>query len=152
MNTVTASAKAARGDDPANKTATVTVTTEEAAASIDVTKTSENENVKVGQPVTYTITVKNTGNVTVSELALTDILSGIELGNLNTNSLAPGETAKATATYNATQADADAGKIDNKVTATGKDPNGNEVTDYAECTVTTEKGTPALTVTPTRSQ
>ena len=83
--------------------------------------------------------MKNTGNVTVTDLELEDELAGIVLGDLSATTLAPNETATATATYEVQQSDVDAGKIDNKATATGTDPKHNEVSDYGECTVETEK-------------
>ena len=51
--------------------------TEEIRAAIKVTKTADTTScVKAGETVTYTITVENTGNVTVSNLAVTDPLPG----------------------------------------------------------------------------
>ena len=148
INKVTATGKNPDGGDVSNF-ATETVTTEEKEASIEVTKTSEDSEVKVGDTVTYTITVKNTGNVTVSELGLEDILPGIQLGELDKKAIGPGETATATATYTVEQKDVDAGKIYNKVTATGKDPKNEDVINEGSCTVTTVEAKPELTVTKT---
>jgi hypothetical protein len=83
--------------------------------------------------------VKNTGNVTVSSLALTEQLEGVVLGALDKTSIAPGETATATATYTVTQADVDAGEINNTATATGKDPKNADVTGNDAEKVTTEE-------------
>ena len=97
-NTVTAT-----GKDPKDGKVTgedsEKVTTEEAAASIKVTKTSQDSNVKVGDTVTFTIMVKNTGNVTVGSLTLSDGLADVVVGDLDKTTIAPDETATATATY-----------------------------------------------------
>ncbi|MEZ5191677.1 MAG: hypothetical protein R2734_03610 [Nocardioides sp.] len=42
--------------------------------------------------------------------------------------MAPGDSITCTATYTLTQADGDAGVVDNTATATGTDPNGTDVT------------------------
>ena len=135
----------ATGKDPKNADVTGNdsekVTTEEATASIAVTKTADKTSgVKVGETITYTITVKNTGNVTVSSLALTDILEGIELGALDKTTIAPGETATATATYVVKQADVDAGSIVNVVKANATAVRGeNPAEASASATVTAEQ-------------
>ncbi|MBQ6501703.1 MAG: InlB B-repeat-containing protein, partial [Mogibacterium sp.] len=110
-NTVTATLNGKSYD------ATDTVKTEAANAAIEVTKTSEDSGVAVGDTVSYAITVKNTGNVTVSGLELADALAGVELSGLSVTELAPDEEATATATYEVQQKDVDAGKIVNTVTA-----------------------------------
>jgi hypothetical protein len=51
--------------------------------------------------------------------------------------LAPGATKEVNYTYTVTQADVDAGQIDNTATATGKDPEGKDVSKEASATVTT---------------
>ena len=139
------------GQDPKNTEvsddADCTVTTVAAAPAIEVTKAADKtENVKVGDKITYTITAKNTGNVTLSSLVLTDVLEGIVLGTLDKTTIAPNETATATATYVVKQADVDAGKIDNTATVAGKDPKNTEVSDDADCTVTTVAAAPAIEV------
>lgn len=72
-----------------------------------------------GDPLTYTYFVANTGNVTVTEVAVTDdrladgdIACTPGTGNL-IGTLTPGQTATCTATYPVTQADIDAGQIVN---------------------------------------
>jgi len=130
------------------KTAEATVKTVEVAGAIKVTKTADKtSNVKVNETVTYKITVKNTGNVTVSELGLEDILEGIQLSDLDKTIIAPGETATATATYVVKQADVDAGEINNTVTATGTDPKGTEVTGNDSEKVTAEAAAAKLSIT-----
>ncbi|MBR4579424.1 MAG: InlB B-repeat-containing protein, partial [Oscillospiraceae bacterium] len=122
----------------------------EVEAELTVTKTADpTSGVAVDDEITYTIEVENTGNVTISDLVLEDILEGIQLGELDKTTIAPGETATATATYVVTQADVDAGQIDNTATATGKDPADEEVTGEDDCTVTTEEANASIAVTKT---
>ncbi|MFP3325012.1 hypothetical protein R0K05_18285, partial [Planococcus sp. SIMBA_160] len=60
--------------------------------------------------------------------------------------LKPGEKGTAEATYTLTQADIDAGKVDNTATAKGKDPSGKDVSD--DDTVSKPvAGTPEITLT-----
>ena len=95
VNVVKANATAERGDDPEEVEATATVTAEEAAAELSITKEADpTEDVAVGDTITYTVVVKNEGNVSVKDGTLEDDhadLSG------ETFALAPGE--EATFTY-----------------------------------------------------
>ncbi len=112
---------------------------------LTVIKTSDKTGeVKLGDKITYTITVTNNGNVTISGVKLEDSLAGDDwtLGNIK-----PGKTVTKEATYTVTEKDIIAGKVENHATATGKDPSGNEVTDEGEKTVTTEPSKPHITVT-----
>ncbi|UFU06241.1 COG1361 S-layer family protein [Ruania halotolerans] len=85
----------------------------------------------VGQEITYTFVVTNTGNVTITDAAPVegDFTGTGELGDISPASadLAPGEDATFTATYTLTQADVDAGTVDNAATATGTPPPGTEL-------------------------
>ena len=94
----------------------------------------------VGDLITYTITVINTGNVTIRDTAVIDPLVGpvsylpADDPDLDQDidSLAPGERAVVTATYPLTQIDIDAGSVSNSATATGQDPSGAPVTDTSD--------------------
>uniref|UniRef100_UPI0004932145 DUF7507 domain-containing protein n=1 Tax=Pedobacter sp. R20-19 TaxID=1270196 RepID=UPI0004932145 len=88
---------------------------------------NNNGKAEVGETINYTFKVENTGNVTVSDLNITDTKVTVTGGPIT---LAPGATDNATftAAYTITQADVDAGRVDNLATATGKDPKGNNVT------------------------
>ena len=124
-----------------------TVTTVEAKPALTVEKTaSPTSNAKAGDTVTYTVVVTNSGNVTVSAISLSDTLVSQDAG---TFTLEPGKSKTITYTYTVTQADVDAGKIDNTVTATGKDPKNEDVTGTASATVTTIESDAKLTVTKT---
>ena len=102
---------------------------------ISLVKTNNATNITLGQDVVYTFTVKNTGNVTLTDVTVTDALfddataypqyPGGVICTIDT--LAPGDTAApCTATYKVTQADMDNGKLTNAATATGTPPNGLE--------------------------
>ncbi len=92
-----------------------------------------------GQPVTYTFTVFNTGNVTLTSVGVTDnpvspaggvtptceslsAPSGTCSGT--TTTLLPGQTAIFSGTYTVTQADIDNGSIVDTATGTGTAPSG----------------------------
>ena len=84
---------------------------------VEITKTADKtENVAVGETVTYTITVTNTGNVELTNIAVADPLTG---DTWTIESLAVGAKETFTAKYVVTEADAEAGQIVNNVTVTG---------------------------------
>jgi uncharacterized repeat protein (TIGR01451 family) len=110
--------------------ASVTITPQ--AASLSVVKTaSDTTDVTVGQVITYTYTITNTGNSTVSNVAAADVHNGSgtppvpgsealsnDTGTLGDStdatpnngtwsSLAPGDSITFTATYTVTQNDVD---------------------------------------------
>ena len=110
----------------------VSVTVVASAPSMLVTKTaSPNTNLSVGQLITYTYTVKNTGNVSLKDISLADVHNAIgaapvpgseiitsDVPPLNDStdatanngvwsSLAPGDTITFTATYTVQQSDVD---------------------------------------------
>ncbi|QYM75597.1 hypothetical protein [Leucobacter luti] len=86
--------------------------------------------------VNCAFTATNTGNVTLTDVSITDELEGLleivytwpgEAGVL-----APGEQVTATASYTLTQADVDAGSVDNDALVTGTPPTGDPVEDPDE--------------------
>ncbi len=85
----------------------------------------------------------NTGNVTLTGIVVDDPLVGTV--DCPTTTLAPTESTTCTATYTLTQADVDAGVVDNTATVTGTDPNGTDVdaTDTASVPIT---AAPAVTL------
>ncbi|MHA3725161.1 DUF7507 domain-containing protein [Leucobacter sp. HY1910] len=97
------------------------------AASIDLVKTSKLDgHARAGDSVTFSLTGTNTGNVTLSDVAISDPLPG--LGEISytwpgaEGVLAPGEQVTATAPYTLTQADVDAGQVNNTATIIGTPP------------------------------
>ncbi|MGL5818919.1 MAG: DUF7507 domain-containing protein [Phycicoccus sp.] len=78
----------------------------------------------LGDPVTYSFVVTNTGNVTITSVAVSDPLAGAV--TCPSTSLAPGASTTCTAddAYVVTQADVDAGVVSNTATASGTGPFG----------------------------
>ena len=111
--------------------------------SLAVVKTSDKTGVvKLGETITYTITVTNNGNVTINDIEVTDELTGNTGDNAFTiDRLAVGETKQFTATYTVTEDDILEGTIVNRATAIGKDPRNEEVTGDGEVRVDTESTT-----------
>ena len=89
------------------------------------------------ETITYAFTVVNTGNVTLTDVTVTDPLVTVSGGPIT---LAPGETdtTSFTATYSITQADIDAGQVTNQATATGTKPDTTTVSDLSDESVLTE--------------
>jgi uncharacterized repeat protein (TIGR01451 family) len=122
-------------DDP-------TVTPIGQVASIDLIKEADASKVSnpavKEQEITYSFTVTNTGNVTLTDVTLADILPGIvwETPGASISEMAPGsvDTDTFKASYALTQADLDAGQLVNEATVTADSVVG-EVTDTDDETV-----------------
>ncbi len=130
--------------------------TETPGPSLFVEKTAEAKEggYALGDTITYTITVTNNGNVTVSDITVSDPLTGdtwTEMPQAEGGAivLEPGDTVSFTAEYTVTEEDILAGRVENTATATGTDPNGGDVTDSDDETVTTEPKRGHLTITKT---
>ena len=110
--------------DPTGDPEGPTVTPVPQSPSIALQKTSDisafSTPVAVGDIVTYTFTVENTGNATLNNVMITDPLPGINL-NGGPITMAPGDVDNTTfsATYALTQADINAGFVDNQAVVTG---------------------------------
>ncbi|GAB2710540.1 DUF7507 domain-containing protein [Kitasatospora kifunensis] len=81
-----------------------------------------------GQALHYTFTVTNTGNVSLSSIAVADAAPGSPAVTCPVTTLAPGASTTCTATYTTTDADVKAGKITDTATVTGTTPDGTSVT------------------------
>ena len=75
----------------------------------------------VGDVISYSYLVTNTGNVTISQITINDDIATDE--SCPVGSLAPLDTITCTASHTITQADLDAGEVINVASATGQDPN-----------------------------
>ena len=117
-------------DDP-----TITVLCQNPAIALIKVGLATDENgdgcADLGETIVYSFSVKNTGNVALTNVTVTDPLVAVVGGPIN---LAAGEenTTTFTATYTITQADVDAGQVTNQATADGIAPNGDMVTDMSD--------------------
>ena len=84
-------------------------------------KTADKEKVTTaGEVITYTITVTNTGNTTLKDIAVKDDMAGI---NTKIDTIEVGKSASVTGTYTVKQSDIDkGGKIHNVATVGDKSP------------------------------
>ena len=82
-----------------------------------------------GDVISYSFTVTNTGNVTLSNVTVNDAQAGVT--NCVIGAMAPlaVDSSTCSGTYALTQADVDAGQVDNQAFVNGTDPNGNDVPD-----------------------
>ncbi|MFI1543563.1 hypothetical protein ACH4U4_18935 [Microbacterium resistens] len=147
-NDATATGNPPTGDPVTSEPSEVTITADQ-TPGIALVKTADKTTLVVGETVTYTFTVTNTGNVTLSEVAVSEgAFSGA--GQLSAvdcpadRTLAPGAQLVCTATYTVQQADVDAGSVTNDATATGNPPQGDPITSPpSEVTITADQ-TPGI--------
>ena len=92
---------------------------------------------QAGEEIVYTVTVTNSGNVTLEKVDVT--ASGVVLdGCEELGPLAAGETISCTGTYRVTEQDVDAGHIENVVRVTGTASSGEPVSAQSSVTVEVE--------------
>src|SRR5690606_32882397 len=152
-NTATATGTPDGGEPITTPPSVVTVPPAPMAAELSVDKTAHivdaNDNgiADLGESIEYTITVTNTGNVTVFDATISDPkLTGLAPSSVD--AIAPGESVTATADpYEVTSTDAARGSVTNVATASGTDPHGDLV-DAASPEVTTPTGALAATGSP----
>ena len=118
--------------DPTNDP-TVTILIQQ--PELQVTKSITTPGAVVGDIIEYEITVLNSGNTTISNIDVTD--TNADAGSIigsPISTLAPGESAIVTAQQTITQADLDAGFVENSATATGDSPNNgpDDITDVSD--------------------
>jgi gliding motility-associated-like protein/uncharacterized repeat protein (TIGR01451 family) len=102
----------------------------------------------VGDIITYTITVENTGNVRLTNVTVSDPLLDL---TESISALVPGADQIFTEAYLVTQEDIDAGSITNTVNVSGTGPDQNVVIDTDNVTVNAGQS-PALAVSKTALQ
>lgn len=105
----------------------------------------------LGQTVTYSLVVTNTGNVALTDVSVSDTQTS-PAGALTSgptcpqSTLAAGASETCTATYTVTQADIDNGSINDSATATGMPPTGPAVGSVPSPATVAVTQSPALTV------
>ncbi len=111
------------GDGINDNDPTVLVLTQNPAFTL--VKTADTSNwskpVQVGEMITYTFTVENTGNVTQNNIVVSDLLIDESDPIATIAALAPGATGSVTATYALKQSDINAGEVRNTATATSNE-------------------------------
>jgi len=119
--------------EPADKSGHLTV-------KKTVTNTPKNgKTYTVGETISFQVTVVNDGDLTITDIKVSDALTGDEWG---IDSLDPGMEKSFTTTYKVTEADSKAGSVTNVATATGvsPDPDHPDVpTEDGKVTVPVEK-------------
>ena len=119
--------------------------------SMTITKTaSKDTDVELGDVITYTYTIQNTGNITLDDVNVTDVHGGF--GTLSAitpatiDDLAPNASQVFTATYTVSQADIDAGgTIDNTATAHATPKRGTITEPTADESISLTAPTPEAT-------
>jgi hypothetical protein len=87
--------------------------------ALSIVKTGDAGPVTIGDMIHYTITVKNTGNVTLHDVIVTDAKLGI---NQNVGMLTPGQSAQVTGSYGPVKESDLPGPIFNTAIGTGTTP------------------------------
>jgi uncharacterized repeat protein (TIGR01451 family) len=117
---------------------------------LGLTKTvAESSFAAAGTVLHYTLTATNDGTVTLTGVSISDpALGTLSCAPPQPATLAPGESLVCTGAYTTTQADLDAGQVENVATATARDLNGDTVEAEASSVVhRTGTGTPPPTTT-----
>jgi uncharacterized repeat protein (TIGR01451 family) len=103
-----------------------------------------------GQRVTYTYVVTNSGDLSLTDIAVSDrAFSGTgtrPVVTCPTTTLIPGAQARCSGSYTLTQADIDAGRVTNTAVATGQAPGGTTVESDPSSAAVDAAAAPALTL------
>jgi len=144
------------GGDPVTTPPSKVVLPGDPQPGISIVKgASPKEKVRVGQVVTYRFVITNTGDVTLTNVHPneTEFTGSGEMSEVScpdaAKSLAPGESVTCTATYTITKTDVKAGRVDNTATATGTNPQGEDVVSGpSNVTVTPGRSNPGIIIIP----
>jgi uncharacterized repeat protein (TIGR01451 family) len=162
---VTDTATATATDDQGNvsapsnpSTATVLAVTGDPSMSIaksaTVSPAADQNAVKVGDTIQYSYSVRNTGNITLTSVSVSDPTAGnVTCPTPAAPGLAPGasETCTADDPYTVTQDDVDAGGVSDSATASGVDTQGAQSEPSAASAVTVPAAAPAPAVSLTKT-
>ncbi len=125
--------------EPTCPDCTVTVIEQNPGIALIKTATFNDSNnngiAEVGETITYNFTVTNTGNVSLSDVTVTDPLPGVVVsGGPITLAVGESDSTTFTAIYTITQADINAGSVSNQAFVSGKSPLDEEATDASDHT------------------
>lgn len=153
-NTATATGVAPSGGSVESAPDTVTITAD-ITSGLTIDKQGElndlngNNVADVGEEITYTFTVKNTGKVTMTNISIDDpmlVRNGVAISPASVPTLAPGAETTFTATYRAVQADIDGGKVENSATGKGTPPTGELIISPPDVVVVPPDQAPGLEI------
>ncbi len=116
---------------PVARVASATIATDQRTSVTLRKSAAPNSGVVTGSVVTYTLVATNTGTVTLHNVEITDPMPGLTPPVCSAPMparVAPDASVTCTATHTVTQADVDAGAIDNLATATARTPADGPVT------------------------
>jgi len=104
--------------------------------TLDMTVVPPKDKADVGDKINYTFKVTNTGDVTLTNVTVSDV-PALTTGPVPASvaSLVPGATATFTGSYTLTKDDINAGQVKDTATVTGKSPAGKDVTGKDSTTV-----------------
>ncbi|WP_316801641.1 Calx-beta domain-containing protein [Pedobacter frigidisoli] len=118
------------GSVPVTIPVTITAT---AAPAFSLTKVATNTVSKAGDVINYNIIVTNTGNVTLTNITVTDV--GADAGSIlpaGIASLAPGISVTVTAKHTLTLTEVNNGSFSNQASATASTPNGGTISKVSD--------------------
>jgi uncharacterized repeat protein (TIGR01451 family) len=146
-NTASASG-AGPQDQPASAAASLSVPATQ-APHLSLTKVASPTSYDaVGQVVAYTLVATNDGNVSLTEVAISDsMLEALDCTPAQPAALEPGDSLTCTGSRTVTQADLDAGSIANTAEASGKDPAGATVSALSATATVSAAQSPHVTIT-----
>ena len=128
VNEATATGKGSDDKEPEVVPGTTEDPTDNPSSLLTITKNTTStpangQTYALGEKITYKITATNDGNLTLTNVVVTDELTGDEW---TIESLVPGASETFTAEYTVTEADILEGKVVNEATATGNGPEDHD--------------------------
>ncbi|WP_426323585.1 DUF7507 domain-containing protein [Microbacterium sp. E-13] len=144
-NTATATGTTRRGTEVESNPSSTIVPTDRVPA-IELVKDVDATEFVADDTITYTFTATNTGNTTLTDVTISETgftgsgsISALTCDPAAPAVLAPGAQLVCTATYVVSQADVDAGSVENTAQVTGVDPKGDTVTDTDDAFVPADR-------------
>ncbi len=123
--------------EPSNDPDDITVVTIPRDSRLDIIKVADSTivdannsgRVDAGDVINYTITVTNSGNTTLTNVIVTDPLTGL---TQNIGTMTPGQVVTIQTSYTLQLSDMNSGGVSNQATATYTDPEGNTFTNNSD--------------------